>query len=187
MRWFCFLVGAVAFGSPAKGALEFSGFLQAGDELRIVLTDLETGRSSGFLAVGQSFLGHKIVGLAKDVLTVEQDGRRFELSLKADAVKDGKPIGPVERTNVAVGVTVEGRPMLGGRAVSFEELDAELQRLAKKGVPLQLAIHEPANPSQASHEGTKRVMESLKKSGAKKWSLKIVDAADARAPAAATK
>jgi hypothetical protein len=184
MRGISFILFSLTIGSPAMGALEFSGFMQTGEELRIVLTDLETGKSSGFLAVGESFHGHKIVGLTKDVLTVEREGKRFELSLKADGVKDGKATLPGEKTNVAVGVTIDGKAMLGGRTVSFDELDAELKRLAEKGAPLQLAIHEPPSPNQTSHEATKRVMESLERSGAKKWSLKIVNAADAKQAAA---
>lgn len=170
------LISVVALAATRlEAALEFSGYLSSANESRVVITDLETGKSSSWLTPGQSFQGYKIIGVANNVLTLEYERKRLELPLKTDRVKHGKsPTLP--RTPVAVAIGPDGSLSHEGKPVSPEAFDRILRDLAKTGMSLALAVHEPPQPNQTSHQAVQRVMRSLRDSGARHWSLKIVNA-----------
>ena len=82
----------VLLSSGLRGELEFSAFVVLQKSELFVLRDLEQDQTSGFLNLGQSFHGYTLKSFDKnrEVVTVQKDGRDFEIRLKESKVKDGK-------------------------------------------------------------------------------------------------
>lgn len=75
-----------------KAEMEFSGFFTTSQEALFILTDTETKHSSGWLKLGQSFGGYRLVSFEKekDILTLEQGERSLQLPLRTSKVKEGR-------------------------------------------------------------------------------------------------
>lgn len=82
------LAAPFGFGSP----LEFSAYIQNADELKILITDLEDRKSSGWLAVGQSFRGYEVVAFDRksEVVTLKGAADTLKLQLKESRVGEEK-------------------------------------------------------------------------------------------------
>jgi hypothetical protein len=76
----------------STAAPEFAGYAEARNGARFVLSEGELSRASDWLALGDSFRDYKLIAFDRpnEVLTVERDGKRFELRLKVSRVKDDK-------------------------------------------------------------------------------------------------
>jgi hypothetical protein len=69
----------------SRGAtLEFSALLQVGKEIRFVVTDANSGRSSGWIALGRAFGDYALVMFDREneVLSLRTGGDMVELSLR---------------------------------------------------------------------------------------------------------
>jgi hypothetical protein len=64
--------------------LEFSALLQVGNETRFVVTDANTGRSSGWIAIGRAFGEHALVFFDPEsqVLSLRTSGDIIDLPLR---------------------------------------------------------------------------------------------------------
>ena len=88
-----FRVAAVlsaVLGYTARGAtLELEGYMAVPGEARFVLSERETGRRSGWLAVGQSFVGYKIERFepTQEWIDLRRDKEMIRLPLKAPDLK----------------------------------------------------------------------------------------------------
>jgi hypothetical protein len=89
---FILLVSLIA--PMAHGALEFSGYISTGSELRFIVTNLDSRRTSEWLMIGDTFEGHSIAGfdLKEEVLVVHHAGTPVRLSLKGARVRDAKQL-----------------------------------------------------------------------------------------------
>jgi hypothetical protein len=75
-----------------RAEMQFSGFFLTTDESLFTLSDKDSGESSGWLKVGESFHSYTIRSFDRghEVITVEKDGQSLRLSLRESKVKDGK-------------------------------------------------------------------------------------------------
>lgn len=78
--------------NAGRAELEFAGFLQGPDGVRVTLTERPGGASSGWLKLGQQFQGHTVVAADARRVVVEKEGRRLEQPLRAAKIKDGRMI-----------------------------------------------------------------------------------------------
>ena len=64
--------------------LEFSALLQVGNETRFVVTNADTGRSSGWIALGRAFSDHALVYFdpESEVLSLRTSGEIIDLPLR---------------------------------------------------------------------------------------------------------
>lgn len=71
--------------TAARGAtLEFSALLQVGKDTRFVVTDADTGRSSGWITVGRAFADHALVHFDADneILSLRTSGDIVDIPLR---------------------------------------------------------------------------------------------------------
>ena len=171
-------VVALVVISMSRAAIEFTGYIASKDGAQFVLTDLESGAKSRWLMIGDAFLGHVLARFDPDreTLVLERGGAFTPLRLKDSRVQDGKPTAP-PRTEVKVLISREGSFTLGDKPADLAAIESYFRAAAENGRHLSLAIHEPPEPTYATHQYTKKVMAALAASGAKKWSIKIVNAA----------
>lgn len=75
---------ALSLVGLCRGALEFSGYIQTGNEFKFTITDAANKASSGWIALGQSFKGHTLLAFdqKKEVLSVKDGESTIELPLK---------------------------------------------------------------------------------------------------------
>jgi hypothetical protein len=75
-----------------RADVEFSGFFITSHDALFSLTDTETKRASGWLKIGQSFGGYRVVSFdrANEVITLAQGERMRPIALRASKVKDGR-------------------------------------------------------------------------------------------------
>lgn len=85
-----FLVLLISSG--LRGELEFSAFAIFPKSQLFVLRDKELDQTSGWITIGQSFLGHTLKSFdqKREVVTVQKDGRDLEIQLRESKIKDGK-------------------------------------------------------------------------------------------------
>jgi hypothetical protein len=71
---------------------QFSGFFLTTNESLFTLSDKDSGESSGWLKIGESFHSYTIKSFDREheVITVEKDGQPLRLNLRESKVKDGK-------------------------------------------------------------------------------------------------
>lgn len=84
---------ALALLSPAisRAAIEFAGYMKiAGDTPKFVLLDSNDRNASGWIAIGQAFKEHTIVGFdqKKEVLSVRKGEVVFNLPLNAPRIAE---------------------------------------------------------------------------------------------------
>src|SRR5688500_6043568 len=93
------LVGLTVRCRAAK--LEFSALLQVGNETRFVLTDANTGRSSGWIALGRSFAEHALVFFdpETETLSLRTSGDIIDLPL-SPAFSGGRGDPEAMRTQI---------------------------------------------------------------------------------------
>jgi hypothetical protein len=149
LKRFLALLVLTAMGLRAE--VQFSGFFVTSEESLFTLTDTDGGETSGWLNAGDAFHGVSVASFDRktEVLTVEKDGKAFQLHLRDSKVKDGK-------------MTIEGHITLGNsqkddpvRASLF--LGEESVYPMKDGVMLHLTVHRLADgtlSSSASAMGT---------------------------------
>src|SRR5689334_19390471 len=79
------LLGYTALGAT----LELEGYMAVPGEARFVLSERETGRRSGWLALGQSFVGYKIERFepTQEWVELRRDEETLRLPLKAPDLK----------------------------------------------------------------------------------------------------
>ena len=72
--------------------VEFVGFMTSAEGSRFALKEEKGERASGWLALGDSFRGFKLIAHdpQRDTLVVEKEGERLELHLKKDRVAHGE-------------------------------------------------------------------------------------------------
>ncbi|MDO8539712.1 MAG: hypothetical protein Q7S40_04665 [Opitutaceae bacterium] len=73
----------------SRAAIEFSSYMQTEEQSTFVLTDTEDARSSGWLAIGQSFRGYTLIAFDRksEVLSVRNGDTTIRLPLKPSRVK----------------------------------------------------------------------------------------------------
>jgi hypothetical protein len=125
------------------GALEFSGYLSVGKEYVFVVTDLETTKSSGWIATGDSFQGFKIVrfDVGDDALILSRDGSTIRLPLKASRIVSAR--GNSNKADLKLEVSLDGKLSLNGQSVAFDKLDFILQNYAKAGTAVAISVYRP--------------------------------------------
>jgi hypothetical protein len=96
-----FMAGVLTAG---RAELEFSGFLQGPDGVRVTLTDQPAGQSSGWLKLGEGFHGYTLVASDARRVVLEKDGQRIERPLREAKVKAGRMI---VRGTVSLGLSGE--------------------------------------------------------------------------------
>jgi hypothetical protein len=76
------LVGLTTSGRAAT--LEFSALLQVGNENRFVVTDLDSGQSSGWTVVGRAFRDHALTyfDVEAEILSLRTSGDIIDLRLR---------------------------------------------------------------------------------------------------------
>jgi hypothetical protein len=74
----------VAITATCGATLEFSALLQVGKETRFVVTDAETGRSSGWITLGRAFGEHALVFFdpENEILSLRTSGDIVDLPLQ---------------------------------------------------------------------------------------------------------
>jgi hypothetical protein len=109
------LIGYTASGET----LELEGYMFTPDEARFVISDRDTGRRSGWLAVGQSFVGYKIdrFEAAHEHIVLIRGEETIRLPLKAPSVKNA-----TDETGNSEGVSM------------FSRRSSELRRAAKDSI-----------------------------------------------------
>jgi len=92
----------IAANSSPAAELIFSGYLRGGDSTQVVLTDATSGKSSGWLVIGGSFVGATVVSFdaTNEVLRITRDNRTEDLPLKRDAVRDSRAPSAARRAFV---------------------------------------------------------------------------------------
>jgi hypothetical protein len=90
------ITAALLVTSVGHATLEFSAYARIGRESEFVVTDLEAGKSSAWIALGQTFSGYTLVAFdeKKQVLSVRKDNAITELVLKPASVKEGRKDSP---------------------------------------------------------------------------------------------
>lgn len=86
----CLIVG-FGFAAALRGAsVEFAGYAKMTGETEFILTDGETGRSSGWLKQGQTFLGFSIrdFDAGSEILSVSSGQEILKLPLKSSRIDD---------------------------------------------------------------------------------------------------
>ncbi len=78
--------------TAARAEIEYAGFLQGPDGVRVTLTDGSGGAASGWLKLGQVFAGHTVVASDARRVVLEKDGHRIERPLREAKIKDGRMI-----------------------------------------------------------------------------------------------
>lgn len=177
MKGFLRIVPLLLVTIPLHGALEFSGYMKSGDAVQFVIMDVDARVTSGFLVVGSTFRGHKVIAFdpEREVLLLEREGKTIRLPLKDSRVREGSSAVP-PKVELKVAITQDGTPVVNGQAITFEAFDILLRKHAESGMPLALSFHQPPDPSRAVHETIKKLHRALGQSGVKKTSIKIVDA-----------
>ena len=145
------------------------------DGHRFVVLDRETGKSSGWLSVGSTFQGYKVVDFddENEVLAVGNSGSVVRLSLKEARVKDGKAGAGDDKMEFKLALTPAGEPILNGQALTFEQLELTFRQFAQRGAPVAIVIQEPEKPNQVSFEAVRKIAILLRESGMRKWSIRI--------------
>ena len=79
--------------ADAHADVIFSSYLRSDAGMRFVLTETESGKTSGWIAEGVSFNGFTITGFdsKQELLSVRNGDRVLSLPLKPGAVKPGAP------------------------------------------------------------------------------------------------
>jgi hypothetical protein len=79
----------MAAASGAQGALEFSGYFGAANEIRFQISDPDAGQSSHWLRIGDSFRGYVVKSFSPtdEILTVARAESVVRLPLKRARVK----------------------------------------------------------------------------------------------------
>ena len=119
-----------SFARAADTSLEFSGYFSHGADRRFVVSDLATRRTSDWLAEGQSFQGHTIVGFepAEEVLVLKNAEGVVRLRLKSSKVLGAKSVPDDGNLNIVLGK--DGSISLGGETLDLPTLEAKLRKLA---------------------------------------------------------
>jgi hypothetical protein len=89
---FRLLVGfAIVVTTPCYAALEFAGYISIGSDLKFVITNTETKKSSLWLSVGESFEGYRISAFdpKHESLTLRKEAETLELPLRPSQVMPG--------------------------------------------------------------------------------------------------
>lgn len=105
---------AFACALPLRADVEFAGYFGTPADMRFVLSELESKRSSAWLKLGDAFAGFTLVAFdpKMEVLTVTAAGATRELRLREARVRNGKL--PVAGT-----ITLHGTTVAGLRAALF--------------------------------------------------------------------
>lgn len=156
-----------ATAREAEAALEFSGYLKSEKEIRFVVTDLENGKKSQWLTLGDTFQGFTVSDFDQraEVLSLKSGSGIVRLTLKLAGTSDGKPGGSFL---FKFGIIEGGKLTLNGRPVTFDELDFMIQNLPKRGIS-QITLSFPRTTPANSF---RTVMESVKKAGIVKIEFK---------------
>jgi biopolymer transport protein ExbD len=154
-----------------RAELEFSGYLKSGDGPRFVLTETSTGETSGFLTLGGSFAGGKIVefNVKDEVLTVTRGSEALRLPLKAPRMRDGKATADESKV-VRMGVTKDGGIQFDGRLLSAAVLDEILAQIALTDKEVRVEI-----AGRAPFEAVTRFMDAVRAAGIKKLRVQAGD------------
>ena len=154
--------------TDSRAALEFSAYFTSNSGSQFLLTDLDTGSKSGWLAVGDSFHGHVLVKFEADrgTLTLDHAGTSALIRLKDSRTVDG---GVETSTNAEIKIIVsnEGVVLLDGKSINQLALLEYFEELVRSGKQIALALQAPPNATQKSAESTRKVLNAFKVSGAK--------------------
>jgi hypothetical protein len=164
-------------GDRSQATLVFSGIIKLPDGTRFILTDLRTRKSSTWLALEETFLGHRLTSFnaATEVLTVERDGQALELPLKLAHVKSGTaPPAPANKIEFRIAIAPDGKLSTHGRAIPFETFNLMLQDYGRNGSTLVVVVQQPPNPDAKIQEINKSISDAVGTSGARKSSVRIV-------------
>ena len=174
---------AGAGGEIPRSTLEFAGVVKFPDEMRFILTDRRTRKSSALLRLGEVFHDHQLSGFdaAAEVLTVQRDGNLIQLPLKTAQVKFGTAPPPPDRgIQFRIAIAADGSLSTDGRAISLEAFHRLLQDYGRNGSTLVVVVQQPPNPDAKIQEINKLISDAVGTSGAKKAFLRIVPAQAAK-------
>lgn len=163
------------FAPTSHAALEFTGYMRLKDEVRFVVTDLDSGTTSGFLTIGSVFEGHKVTAFDErsEVLVLDLNGQSIRLPLKDAHVRDGST-APPEKIELQLKISSDGALTIDDRAVDLDTFDALLRKHAATGAPLALYYHSSLDYSAKAQATLEAVMRLVPKSGVKKYSMKFI-------------
>jgi hypothetical protein len=148
-------------------ALEFSAYITAGDQVQVLLTDLDTGIKSRWLTIGDSFRGHVLLTFEKnqDAIVLDQAGRSIVLRLKDSRAIRSEGLSTQEEIKVVI--SDEGAFILDGKALNQLALIEHFEGLARNGKQVALTIRSPSKSTNQNAESTRKVLNSFAVSGAK--------------------
>jgi hypothetical protein len=111
-----FLIALTWCSSGLSATLEFSGYIESRNEFRFIITDIDEKSSSGWITIGQSFNGHRLVAFdrQKEVLSVKKGESTLELRLKESRVQD--TVAVAESMAVAAKLTAARKEYMQLRA-----------------------------------------------------------------------
>lgn len=132
---------------PAE--LEFAGYLTTHDGPRFIVTNLSEPKTSELLALGRSFLGYVLKEFdgGREVLVVERDGQRTELSLKASRIRRGESDAS-RAVEFVVLVSPDGTiANANGEPLTFATVEATARSITKGSRKLHLMLVVPRMPA----------------------------------------
>ena len=166
----------LCFSPASHAALEFTGYMRLKEVSQFVVTDRDSGATSGWLTIGSVFEGGKVTAFdeLQEVLVLDLDGKSIRLPLREAHVRDGKA-APPEKIELTLKISPDGSLMIEDRAVELAAFDALLRKYAASGAPLALYYYSSPVYGAKAQATLEAVMRLVPKSGVKKYSMKVVD------------
>jgi biopolymer transport protein ExbD len=164
----------VACARTADAALQFEGHSLQGKERRFILNDPQAGRTSDWLAMGQTFRGHTIVDFDPkgETLSVRNAEGVIRLPLKPSKIAAGKE--NAEKKPLVIAIAADGRMTFDGAVVEAAQLEQRLAVLARQtpdlDVVLQFASEGDFETKKSSAERIPRLMKAV---GFKKFTVTL--------------
>lgn len=148
----------------ASGALEFAGYMYIGEQSRFVIKDVEQSRSSGWVAIGDSFGEYTLLGFDRntDVLSLGTANAVIHLRLKASRVAAANSMTLAISRRLDVSVRDDGQIVMLGRTVDAAALRAELTRVATVEPQPVIAV---SYPRQSGESGLRTILNACRTIG----------------------
>lgn len=141
--------------------LEFLAYMRIGEKQLFVLVERETRASSGWIAVGETFMStvpEEFDIHTKSLLVRDELGRR-RLFLKAEGkASDGDSKTPPPRVEMTITISELGDWNLNGVKLDADALKREFARLLNQGLAITISL---CPPKSTSPEVTTRVKKSI--------------------------
>jgi hypothetical protein len=192
MKWRRYIAGLSVFGFLTVGhaALELSAFAGTSDGFRFIIIDAETRANSGWLALGDTFEGHRLARFDAqgEILTLERQAGNIELPLRRETEK--KPDGRQRRRltddaaakpkrEIPIWIDAWGNVALGGTAVSFDEIEGLFRKMAEVKAEVALLFLQAPLGARTNPERMRKTKNAIlgraQEAGLKLSSSRVID------------